>query len=96
MTTEHDPPPAGWHLKREIQLGHIVTTLTVAFSVSWYVSKLEQRIAMVEQQIAAQHERDERQDKASAEALVLIRQQLDRLDSKIDRVLDRVYSGKQQ
>lgn len=93
MSIEQDPQNPRWHLKREIQLGHIFTTLTVAFSVAWYVSKLEQRIVIVEQQMTAQHDRDERQDRISSEALGLIRQQLDRLDSKIDRVLDRVHGG---
>ena len=81
----------GWHLKREVQLGHIITTCTVLFSVIWYAGKLEQRIALVEQSqmqvTLAQKERDDRQDKLASDALAMLRQQLDRLEQKLDRVI---------
>lgn len=82
----------GWHLKKEVQLGHLITTFTVLFSVVWYTSKLEQRIALIEQQqnsaAAAQHDRDERQDKTSSETVLMMRQQLDRFEQKLDRVIE--------
>lgn len=77
-----------WHLKKELQIGHIITTCTVLFSVIWYAGKLEQRIALVEQTVAQQRERDDRQDKMAAEALQMVRQQLDRLESKMDRLIE--------
>ncbi|NVO07862.1 MAG: hypothetical protein HXX19_18935, partial [Rhodoferax sp.] len=56
------PVEPGWHLKKEIQLGHVFTTLTVAFSCFVYVSKIENRLTLVEQQqtsaISAQRDRD--------------------------------------
>ena len=79
----------GWHLKKEIQFGHIITTLTVAVAAMFYFSKIEQRIALVEQQMTQQRERDDRQDKAVAEAVTLLRQQLENMDKKLDRVLER-------
>lgn len=82
----------GWHLKREVQLGHIITTCTVLFSVIWYAGKLEQRIALVEQSqmqvTLAQKERDDRQDKLASDALAMLRQQLDQLEHKLDRVIE--------
>lgn len=82
----------GWHLKREVQLGHIITTCTVLFSVIWYAGELEQRIALVEQSqmqvTLAQKERDDRQDKLASDALAMLRQQLDRLEQKLDRVIE--------
>lgn len=79
----------GWHLKKEIQFGHIITTLTVATAALFYFTKIEQRIALVEQQIITQHERDDRQDKATSEAFQLVRQQLEKMDAKLDRALER-------
>lgn len=79
----------GWHLKKEIQFGHIITTMTVAVAALFYFTKIEQRIALVEQQIVAQHERDDRQDKATSEAFQLVRQQLEKMDAKLDRALER-------
>ena len=79
-----------WHLKREIQIGHIITTLTVAVSVIVYVGKIEQRLAVAESQIATQRERDERQDKVLAEAMARLGAQLERLDGKLDRLVERI------
>lgn len=82
-----------WHLKREIQIGHIITTLTVAVSVVVYVGKIEQRLAVAESQIAAQRERDERQDKVLAEAMARLGAQLERLDGKLDRLVERIAAA---
>ena len=79
----------GWHLKKEIQLGHLVTTLTVAVSAVIYITKVEQRVALLEASMVQQHDRDERQDKASAESISLLRAQLEKIDSKLDRLLEK-------
>lgn len=79
----------GWHIKKEIQLGHLLTTLTIAVSVLAYVGKLEQRIALIEAQVATQRDRDDRQDRTTAESMSLLRAQLERMENKLDRVLER-------
>lgn len=80
--------PEPWHIKREIQIGHLITTMSVAFSVIWYAGKLEQRIALVEQSIVMQRERDSAQDNQASMAYQQMRQQLDRMDSKLDRIIE--------
>ena len=85
------PKPERWHIKREFQLGHLITTLVMAASVIMYIGKMEQRIDLVEQTVQQQRERDERQDKAIAEGLQAIERRLGKLDDKLDRVL---YSGR--
>ena len=96
MTDENkqvDGTVAHWTFKKEIQLGHVFTTLTVAFSCFIYVNKIEARLSLVEQQTATmqivQHDRDDRQDKSNAELIGLLRQQLDRLELKIDRIAEK-------
>lgn len=92
------PPPSapalqqGWHLKREIQLGHIITTLTVAVSVLAYLGKQEQRIVLIEQRLEQQRERDERQDRSAGEDKKLFVERLDRMDAKLDRLIERMPS----
>ena len=82
------PKPDPWHIKREIQIGHLITTLSVAFSVIWYAGKLEQRIALVEQSITAQHDRDTGQDNQAAASYQHTARQLDRIDAKLDRLIE--------
>lgn len=71
--------PSGWHLKKEIQLGHLITTATVAISAMVYVNKIEQRVAVVETQVLYQKE-----------TAAVLRSQLDRINDKLDRLIERV------
>jgi hypothetical protein len=68
----------GWHLKKEIQLGHLITTVTVAISAIVYVNKIEQRVAVVESQVNFQKE-----------TAGVLRTQLDRINDKLDRLIER-------
>lgn len=81
-----------WVLKREIQVGHLISTVVVAASVFSYVLTLERRIALVEQQVAAQRETDAKQDIAQASATAALTARLDRIEQKLDRLIER-YQG---
>jgi len=67
-----------WHLKKEIQLTHVISTIVVIGAVLAYVSKIEQRLTIVETQLMAQHD-----------AAVLQRAQLEKMDAKLDRLIER-------
>lgn len=69
-----------WHLKKEIQLGHLITTFAVAVSAILYINKIEQRLSVVETQLLAQRE-----------SSALLRAQLERMDAKLDRLIERDY-----
>jgi len=67
-----------WHLKKEIQLTHVISTLILVGAVLAYVSKIEQRLTIVETQLMAQRD-----------ATVLQRAQLEKMDAKLDRLIER-------
>jgi len=67
-----------WHLKKEIQLTHVISTLLLVGSVFVYVSKVEQRLTVVETQLLAQRD-----------AAAVQRVQLERMDAKLDRLIER-------
>ena len=83
-----EPEPERWHIKREFQLSHIITTVVMGVSVILYLGKMEQRIALIEQAVAQQHERDERQDRATGDGLKSIDSRLGKMDDKLDRALE--------
>lgn len=83
----------GWHLKREIQVGHLLTTLTIIASVALYVTKMDQRLAIVESTLQHQQQRDAKQDESAAQSDALIRAQLSRMDEKLDRVIERLSAA---
>jgi hypothetical protein len=81
MIKQHMQEDRGWHLKKEIQLGHVITTLSVIVSVIWYAGKLEQRIALTEQQVtqivSSQKDRE-----------AMLVQRLDKIEAKLDRLIE--------
>jgi hypothetical protein len=81
-----------WTFKKEIQIGHVFTTLSVVFGILFYVNKIENRLSLVEQQQSSmtlmQHERDDRQDKTNTDMMNLLRSQLERMELKIDRIAE--------
>jgi hypothetical protein len=70
--------PERWHLKKEIQITHVFTTLALVGSVFAYVQKIDQRLTIVETQLIAQRE-----------ASMIQRAQLERMDAKLDRLIER-------
>jgi hypothetical protein len=72
--------PEGWHLKKEIQLGHLTTTITVAVSAVIYINKIEQRVAVVESQVIYQKETAD-----------VLRNQLEKINDKLDRLIERTH-----
>jgi hypothetical protein len=70
--------PDRWHLKKEIQLGHLITTLTVAISAVVYINKIEQRVAVIESQLVDQRS-----------VATVLRSQLERINDKLDRLIER-------
>jgi hypothetical protein len=89
---------SGWHLKKEIQLTHLISTVTLALSAVWWVSKLEQRIAIAEARVQQQEtfvrEKQAEQDRNLRELAATIRQDVATLGAKIDRLIEREASRK--
>ncbi len=71
-------PIERWHLKKEIQVTHVVSTLLLGGAVFAYVSKIDQRLTVVETQLIAQRD-----------AAAVQRVQLERMDAKLDRLIER-------
>jgi len=77
-----------WHLDKKVPIGLIFALLAQAAMVIWYAGKLEQRIALIERSVVTQERRDDSQDLVNATAVNQIRQQLDRIDAKLDRLIE--------
>ena len=75
MNNESDK---NWHFKKEVQLGHLITTFTIAISAVVYINKIEERVSIVETQIVSQKENNN-----------LFRAQLEKINDKLDRLIER-------
>lgn len=82
------PTDTRWHLKKEIQLTHIISTVSIAVAAMWYVGEIKRDVEMLKAQASTQDSRDERQDKTAAGMSAALEKRLDRLDEKLDRLIE--------
>lgn len=73
-----DQRPDGWHIKKEVSVGHILTTALIAVSMMWWASSIENRITALE--VAKEY---------NSAAFKRIEQSLNRIEDKIDRKADK-------
>lgn len=82
-----------WHLDKKVPISLIVALLTQGGTTLWFIAKLDARIASLEAmsivQVASQRDRDLNQDKNVTDAIQLVRSQLERMDDKLDRIIER-------
>jgi len=78
-----------WTIKREVQLGHVISTIVLAASAFGYITSMEKRIALMEDKMVTQKERDDKQDQRYSETIGHMNQQIDKIDSKLDRLIER-------
>ena len=72
-----------WHLDKKVPVSIILALVVQFMGGVWFMSKLESRIMALEAIQNEQRQRDDRQDRATSEAVAMIRAQLDRIDANI-------------
>lgn len=82
-------PNDQWHLDKKVPLSLIFAMLVQGAMVIWAVADIKKDVELLKSQFTTQHDRDERQDKTSAEGFALLRAQLERMDSKLDRLIEK-------
>ena len=88
-TTQGEEVSEQWHLDKKVPLSLIFAMLVQAAMVIWAIADIKKDVEVLKVQSISQHDRDERQDKNAAESYALIRQQLEKIDSKLDRLFER-------
>jgi hypothetical protein len=78
-----------WHLDKKVPLSLIFAMIFQGAMVIWAIADIKKDVELLKAQTLVQHERDERQDKNAAEAYALLRQQLEKMDAKLDRLFER-------
>ena len=78
-----------WHLDKKVPLSLIFAMIVQAAMVLWVVAGIRGDVEILKVQLQAQTSRADQQDQSSAESLSLIRGQLDKMENKLDRALER-------
>jgi len=73
----------GWHLKKEVTVGQVVTLMAVIVSGLWWASSVETRIA----QLSAEGRRIEQKQDVQNKGIERI---LGRIESKQDKLIDKI------
>ncbi len=87
---------AGWHLKREISVGHLLTTATIAIAGMSYVIQNEKnhsthaaRLDALQSIVRELKASDLRQDGKTEAVVTRIEQKIERMEDKMDKALAR-------
>ena len=83
------PEAESWHLKKEINLSMIISIIGIAVACVIGYSDLKRDIAVLQLDVATLHTRNNKAETDLRDAITLIRSQFERLDAKLDRIIER-------
>lgn len=86
MATQQEPKD--WHLDRRLQITHILSTLSLGIGAVMYVGDIRKDVEILKVQTSAQSSRDAGQDKANEQVRAETQARFDRIDSKLDRLIE--------
>ena len=78
-----------WHLDRRLQITHILSTLAMGVGAILYVGDIRKDVEVLKSQRVEQVLQDQRQDAALLEAKRETLFQLDKIDQKLDRLIEK-------
>lgn len=84
-----DAPNKDWHLDRRLQITHILSTLAMGVGAIMYVGDIRKDVEVLKSQKVEQVLQDQRQDAAMVEIKRETSVQLDKIDQKLDRLIER-------
>lgn len=79
----------GWHLDKKVPISLILALCAQFGGGVWYAGRIDARIEKLENDRPAQRDRDDRQDAAAVLSAQALQGRLDRIDSKLDRLIER-------
>ena len=89
LMTQPMQPSDGWHLDKKVPLTLIFTILLQAAMVIWAIADIKKDVELLKQDAVALHVRDTAQADSLKEAMKLMQDQFSRLDTKLDRLIER-------
>ena len=83
------PQKESWHLDKKVPLSLIFAMLIQAAMVIWAVADIKKDVEILKSRVTAQQDRDDRQDKSMSDAVQQFVSRLERIDSKLDRLIEK-------
>ncbi|MGR2663107.1 hypothetical protein JOS77_27030 [Chromobacterium haemolyticum] len=87
MANESRAP--NWHFEKRINLGDVLTTLTLVGTLLGFMLTLDRRLTVVEEKQTQQVVVDRQQDERQREQTNEVKEQLKDIGSKLDKLVER-------
>lgn len=78
-----------WHLDKKVPLGLIFAMVMQIAVIVWIFAELKKDVEVLKVQVIAQRDRDAQQDAAQARQLAVVTSWLERMDGKLDRLIEK-------
>jgi len=78
-----------WHLDKKVPLSLIFAMLVQAAMVIWAIADIKKDVEVLKAAMVQQIDRDSRQDKAAADAVGLVREDIKEVKTMLSRLIDR-------
>lgn len=89
LIREVEPPEQGWNLDKKVPLGLIGAMLAQVVCITWVFAEIKKDVELLKADSIVLHQRDSQQAADFASAVLAMRAQFDKLDSKLDRLIER-------
>ena len=76
-----------WHVEKTVNLGHLLTTITLASGLFVWGSKMDTRVAVLEQHQIVQVRTNEQHEQADRELRQAIKEGIAEVSLKLDRLI---------
>ena len=92
--TDTDPTPDNqWHLDKKVPLSLIFAMLVQVAMVIWAIADIKKDVELLKAAMVQQIDRDNRQDRAAADAVGLVREDIKEVKVMLSRLIDRGDRG---
>ena len=82
-----------WHLDKKVPLSLIFAMLVQAAMVIWAIADIKKDVEVLKAAMVRQLDRDSRQDRAAADAVGLVREDIKEVKVMLSRLIDRGGRG---
>lgn len=79
---------ANWHLEKSVSISHLISTAAIILAVLTFASKMDTRVAILEQAENYQNRTDMAQDADRARLASQVNSQLVIINAKLDRIIE--------
>lgn len=83
------PDDNRWHLDKKVPVGIILALLMQAAAGIWAIADIKKDVELLKARGIEQRERDDRQDRDAAQTDMRIQSALEKIDSKLDRLIEK-------